>query len=148
MTYLRQALIWLLALVLFVFATMVIGALPLLGVIPVVVLLIKGATAGHHPVKWMRWALIAILLNAIGPLIAVTGSQLIAASPLCSRPPGSSLQCFIFGVDWGVTIDQMQLLVWLFFYTVPISGIALIIWIGIALQKYLNRRWPPQRPGI
>jgi hypothetical protein len=88
----------------------------------------------------MAWALIAILLFALLPIISVMVSSGIASLASCQLNEAASHSCVVLGVDIGGLLTLMFVAGWLALATVPAGGAALLIWILIAIVLVFRAR--------
>ena len=88
----------------------------------------------------MLWALTAILLFALLPIISVIASSGIASLAECQLNEARVHPCVVLGVDVGGLLAFMFVAGWLAFMTVPIGVTGLLIWAVIAIVLFIRSR--------
>ena len=85
-------------------------------------------------------ALILIVLVTLSPLICAAIASGMAAVLGCSVNEGGATQCMFMGSDIGQTLAELFVVGWLFFITLPVGGVALLVWLVITGFVILLRR--------
>ena len=88
----------------------------------------------------MIWALAVIVLFGALPLLSMLLALLIASPFGCPLDEGSVHPCVIFGLDFGTLLYTMAVGGWFVMFTVPLAGLALIVWLTVLLVLLLIRR--------
>lgn len=91
-------------------------------------------------------ALVVIVLFAAGPLLSVIASSTIAELAGCTLHEGNRNPCLVLGMDLGGQLYRMFVAGWYSFITLPIGGLALLVWIGLAIWTW-TRPKPAQPPS-
>jgi ABC-type Fe3+ transport system permease subunit len=90
---------------------------------------------------WIIYSLVLILILAftLAPIGSVMACAWIANSHGCKVDEGSVHPCIIDGVDRGQLLYTLGVMGWLMLFTLPVGGLALLIWIAILVAHRL--RW-------
>ncbi len=84
---------------------------------------------------------VIIVLIAIAPVLSVMTAGLIANLNGCALDEGSVHPCFIFGADFGGTLYFMGVMGWFGLVTLPLGGLALLVWfVALIVTLVLRRR--------
>ena len=81
-------------------------------------------------VMWI--VLAAILLIAVAPIISVIVAGWIANANGCALNEGSINPCVVNGTDIGGTLYTLGVMGWLMLATIPLGGLALLVWLIVA----------------
>ena len=93
---------------------------------------------------WLYWVLLAlIVLVALLPLISVIVAGAIADANGCVLHEGYANPCVVGGSDLGETLYAMGVMGWFMLATLPLGGIAILVWLGALFVHRLlwRRRW-------
>ena len=91
--------------------------------------------------KLMVWALATILLFGALPLVSLLLSMIIASPFGCRLDEGNVHPCMILGFDFGALLYAMAVSGWFALFTVPLAGLALIVWlIVLAILLVIGRQ--------
>lgn len=92
--------------------------------------------------------LIVILVFTLGPLISVMLAGLIGDANGCMVNEGGPNACLVGGIDMGETLYIMTVLGWLMFVTLPLGGVALLVWlISLIATIFVRRRAASRNPA-
>jgi ABC-type Fe3+ transport system permease subunit len=102
--------------------------------------------------KKKRWIVMWIVLAAIlivtaAPLISVIVAGSIAEANGCTLHEGFVNPCIINGRDVGQTLYTMGMMGWLMLASIPLGGIALVVWLVLAVVLALSGRHPSPPPA-
>lgn len=89
---------------------------------------------------WMAAAFILILLVGILPLLSVTLAYTVADANGCPLNEARVHPCSIFGFDAGPLLYFLSVLGWLAMASIPLAGLALILWCLIAIIYFFRTR--------
>ncbi len=86
------------------------------------------------PTRWIvMWIVLAvILLVAVAPLVSALTAGWIAAANGCALDEGSVHSCIVNGKDIGQTLYTFGVMGWLMLATIPLGGLAVLIWLVVA----------------
>lgn len=85
--------------------------------------------------------LIVILAFTLGPLISVMMAGVIGDASGCMVDEGGVHACLVGGFDIGETLYTMTVLGWLMFVTLPLGGLAFLVWlISLIVTIFVRRR--------
>jgi hypothetical protein len=98
-----------------------------------------------YPFVWLGVPLVLIILFAAGPLIALFIAGGIADALGCTVPVAALPPCPFMGHDLADTLAIMVFLGYLAFWTLPMGGTALAIWLVIACIVTAIWWWRRQR---
>jgi hypothetical protein len=93
-----------------------------------------------HTSLWLGAAFVVIVLFAASPLISAFVASGIAGALGCTLNEGGASGCVFRGADIGDTLAGMFVLGWLMFVTLPIGGVALAIWLVVAIAVLVLKR--------
>jgi hypothetical protein len=88
-----------------------------------------------------------ILIFALWPTALSMGAAGVAQFFGCETDFNRVIPCTINGQEWGQSIYELQTIVYLSLFTIPVGEVALAIWLVAALivwVVYLIRRQPTQ----
>ena len=88
----------------------------------------------------MIWALAIILLFGAFPLLSTLLAVLFASAFGCTLHEGFVNPCVVFGIDFGDLLYPMGLAAWFAIFTVPLAGLALLVWLVVLVVLLLKRR--------
>ncbi|MCS6468918.1 hypothetical protein NX871_02925 [Burkholderia thailandensis] len=101
--------------------------------------------AGHPPpvrpralVRAYGFALAAILVIALFPVLSAAAAGLVADAAGCELNEAAVHPCLIGGIDFGEALYAMGVLGWLMLGSLPIGGMLLTGWV-VALLVHLRR---------
>lgn len=83
---------------------------------------------------------VVIVLVGIAPVLLAFSASLIADAAGCVLNEGGINPCLIGGVDVGDTLAVLFMTHWLALMTLPVAGLALVVWL-VALVVTLLLRW-------
>jgi hypothetical protein len=83
--------------------------------------------------------LVLILVLALAPVISVIVAGSIAEANGCRLDEGSIHACIVNGQDWGGTLYTVGVLGWFMLATIPLGGIALLVWLLILVIHLIAR---------
>jgi hypothetical protein len=93
-----------------------------------------------HAALWLGVAFVVIVLFALAPLISAMIAGGIANALGCTLNEGGASGCIYNGNDIGETLADMFVAGWLMFVTLPIGGVALAIWLVVAIVVLARKR--------
>lgn len=99
----------------------------------------RQADASKRVVRRMGWALAIIAGIALVPVLFGLSAGGVAALFGCELNEGNPQPCVVAGVDIGLPLYQMGLMVWLMLFTMPAAALAFSVWLIVALG--LGARW-------
>jgi hypothetical protein len=91
----------------------------------------------------MIWALAMILLFGALPLASALFAVLFTSAFGCTLNEGDPHPCVVMGFDFGFLMYQMGLGVLLLIFTIPLAGLALIVWLIVLVVLLYKRRHRP-----
>lgn len=103
-------------------------------------------TSKSFPLLAYGIALLLILVFAIAPLGSLMIASAVANAHGCTLDEGGVHPCFIGGVDRGSALETMFVLGWLMLITVPVGGVAFLLWLVVLILHRL--RWSSVRRTI
>lgn len=89
------------------------------------------------------WTGLILLLIGIAPMVSAVLASAIAQSQGCTLNEGMANACMIFGRDWGAVLYAMFVAGWLFFVTMLLIPVGLIVLIIGSVM-----RWRRARPVV
>ena len=92
------------------------------------------------PKRRMTWALAMILLFGVLPVISLLLAVLFAAAFGCRLDEGSVHPCVVLGLDFGDLLYPMAVGGWFVTFTIPLAGLALIVWLIVLVVLLFMRR--------
>ncbi|AGK48806.1 hypothetical protein BTI_3316 [Burkholderia thailandensis MSMB121] len=95
-------------------------------------------------VRAYGFALAAILVIALFPVLSVAAARIVADAAGCELNEAAVHPCLIGGIDFGETLYAMGVLGWLMLGSLPVGGLLLTGW-AIALLVHLRRRCAMRR---
>ncbi len=101
------------------------------------------AARGRALVRAYGFALAAILVIALFPVLSVAAAGIVADAAGCELNEAAAHPCLIGGVDFGEMLYAMGVLGWLMLGSLPVGGVLLMGW-AIALLVHL-RQWRAMR---
>jgi hypothetical protein len=90
--------------------------------------------------RLMIFALALILLFAALPLLLTLLAVLFTSAFDCSLNEGFVNPCVVLGLDFGGLLYSMGLAAWFVMFTVPLAGLALLVWLVVLAVLLLRRR--------
>ena len=90
--------------------------------------------------RLMIWALALILLLGAFPLLSLLLAVLFASAFGCQLDEGSVHPCLILGLDFGGLLYPMAVGGWFVVFTIPLAGLALIVWLIVLVVLLFMRR--------
>ena len=95
---------------------------------------------------WIIYLLILVPIVAftLAPIGSVVACGWIANAYGCKVDEGSVHPCIIGGVDRGELLYSMGVLGWLMLVTLPVGGLAFLVWLAILIAHRL--RWKSRTP--
>ena len=94
----------------------------------------------------MIWALALILLFGALPLLTLVSAVLFASTLGCQLDEGSIHPCMVLGLDFGGILYPMAVGGWFLMLTIPLAGLALIVWIIVLVILLFTRRHRIRQP--
>jgi hypothetical protein len=91
----------------------------------------------------MICALAIILLFGAFPLLSTLLAVLFASAFGCALNEGFVNPCVVLGLDFGGLLYPMGLAAWFVMLTVPLAGLALLVWLVVLVVLLFNRRHRP-----
>jgi len=89
---------------------------------------------------WIYWlALAVVVVFALWPVASVATAGWIAEANGCLLDEGSIHPCIINGADWGQDLYAWGVLGWLMLATLPMGGIAFVVWLLVLIIHLLAR---------
>ncbi|KKB68291.1 hypothetical protein BBMA_3764 [Burkholderia pseudomallei MSHR1079] len=95
------------------------------------------AARGRALVRAYGFALAAILVIALFPVLSVAAAGIVADAAGCELNEAAAHPCLIGGVDFGEMLYAMGVLGWLMLGSLPVGGVLLMGW-AIALLVHLG----------
>ena len=92
------------------------------------------------PKRRMIWALAAILLFGAFPVVSLLLAVLFALAFGCPLDEGSVHPCVVLGLDFGDLLYIMAVGGWFVMFTIPLAGLALIVWLIVLVVLLFMRR--------
>ena len=92
------------------------------------------------PKRLMIWALVLILLLGAFPLLSLLPAVLFASVFGCQLDEGSVRPCVALGLDFGGLLYPMAVGGWFVMFTIPLTGLALIVWLVVLVVLLFMRR--------
>jgi hypothetical protein len=89
----------------------------------------------------MIWALAMILLFAALPVVSLLLAVLFATAFGCQLDEGSVHPCVVLGLDFGDLLYPMAVGGWFVMFTVPLAGLALLVWLVVLVVLLVRRRY-------
>lgn len=108
------------------------------------------ATGGRKPraIRSTFAILLAIILIfMLGPIVIALIAGMIANGFGCALDEGSVHACIIAGADRGETLYTMGMMAWFGLFTLPLGGIALLVWLVALAATLIIRRRAASRIG-
>ena len=99
------------------------------------------------PKRMMIWALALILLFGTFPLLTLLSAVLFASAFGCQLDEGSIHPCIVLGLDFGGLLYPMAVGGWFVMFTIPLAGLALIVWLIVLVVLLFTRRHRIQQPS-
>jgi hypothetical protein len=96
----------------------------------------------------MTWALAIILLFGVSPILSTLLAALFASAFGCTLHEGFVSPCVVLGHDFGDLLYPMGLGVWFVMFTVPLAGLALLVWLVVLVVLLFKRRHPRADGGV
>ena len=98
--------------------------------------------ATKKQLKFIPFAYLAVLVFAICPFLSAWLASAIGDGMGCNINQGGTDACVRIGVPFGVALNSMVAGVWLFFLTIPVGAILLIILTIVTInnRNYLTKR--------
>jgi hypothetical protein len=90
--------------------------------------------------RWMICALAMILLFGTFPLWSTLLAVLFASAFGCSLNEGFVQPCVVLGRDFGGLLYSVGLVFWFAMFTVPLAGMALLVWLVVLVVVLFRRR--------
>jgi hypothetical protein len=92
--------------------------------------------------KWIPFAYLAVLVFAICPFLSAWLASVIGDGMGCNINEGGTDTCVRIGIPFGVVLNSMVSGVWLFFLTIPVGAILLVILTIVTIndKSYLTKR--------
>jgi hypothetical protein len=91
--------------------------------------------------------LVPILAFTFAPIGSVVACSVLANAYGCKVDEGSVHPCMINGVDRGQLLYSLGVMGWMMLVTLPLGGLAILVWIVILIVHRLNwRKRPPPIP--
>lgn len=98
--------------------------------------------------RFVITALLGIALFAFSPIIVTTLASFIANAAGCELNEGKAHACFIAGKDYGDLLYSMGVFGWMIIFTFPLGEIALAVWVGALLARFLWKAFVRKRSGV
>ena len=99
------------------------------------------------PKRMMIWALALILLFGTFPLLTLLSAVLFASAFDCQLDEGSIHPCVVLGLDFGGLLYPMAVGCWFVMFTIPLAGLALIVWLIAWVVLLFTRRHRIRQPS-
>jgi hypothetical protein len=98
----------------------------------------------HQAVRKFPWiiyllVLVLILAFTLAPIGSVVACSWIANAYGCKVDEGSVHPCLINGIDRGELLYTLGVLGWLMLVTLPVGGLAVLVWIVVLIVH--RSRW-------
>jgi len=90
--------------------------------------------------RLMIFGLVLILLFGALPLLSTLLAVLFALAFGCSVNEGVVEPCVVLGYDFGGLLFSMGLTFWFVMFTVPLAGLALLVWLVVLVVLLYRRR--------
>ena len=85
-------------------------------------------------------ALAVIAVVTFMPLLSAMTAEIIANANKCLLDEGSPHPCVLGGSDWGHTLYNMYVEIWLMLFTLPAGVILFLVWLGVLIVHLWRRR--------
>jgi hypothetical protein len=95
----------------------------------------------------MIWALAIILTLGGLPLVSMLLALGFADAFDCGINEGSVQPCIVFGHDFGGLLYPMALSGWFAMFTIPLAGLALIVWLIVLIVLFFFFKHRRRRAG-
>ena len=92
-------------------------------------------------------ALALILLFGAFPLLTLLSAVLFASAFDCQLDEGSIHPCVVLGLDFGGLLYPMAVGGWFVMFTIPLAGLALIVWLIALVVLFFTRRHRIRQPS-
>ncbi len=96
----------------------------------------------------MALILVGIIAVAAAPVMSVAVASGIASANGCKLNEADAHPCVLLGFDWGGVLYGMFVMAWFAIATVPLGGLALILWIVTAIVMYVRYRKQLSAPHV
>jgi hypothetical protein len=83
--------------------------------------------------RFMIWSLVLIVVIGALPLISALAASTLAGALGCELNEGSIHPCLLGGTDVGGMLYTMFVLHWFGLMTLPLGGMALVVWLIVAV---------------
>jgi len=90
--------------------------------------------------RLMVVSLVLIVAFALMPLISAISAGFVAQSLGCRLDESGSHPCMLWGSDIGDTLLVFFVMGWFELLTLPLGGLALLLWLGVAAWRAMARR--------
>jgi uncharacterized membrane protein len=81
------------------------------------------------------------------PLLTLLSAVLFASAFGCLLDEGSIHPCIVLGVDFGGLLYPMAVGGWFVMFTIPLAGLALIVWLIVLVVLLFTRRHRIRQPS-
>jgi hypothetical protein len=92
------------------------------------------------PKRMMIWALALILLFGAFPLLTLLSAVLFVSAFGCQLDESSVNPCVVLGLDFGGLLYPMALGAFFAVFTIPLAGLALIVWLIVLVVLLFKGR--------
>ena len=93
-------------------------------------------------------ALAMILLLGALPLVSLLLAVLFASAFGCQLDEGSVHPCVVLGLDFGDLLYPMAVGGWFVMFTIPLAGLALLVWLVVLAVLLFKRRHRRADAGV
>ena len=93
------------------------------------------------PKPRMIWALAMILAFGALPVVSLLLAVLFATAFGCQLDEGSVHPCVVLGLDFGGLLYPMAVGGWFVMFTIPLAGLALLVWLIVLVVLLVRRRY-------
>jgi hypothetical protein len=91
--------------------------------------------------RLMTWALVAIVLLGAVPVLSVLAVAAFDSTVNCELGESDPFPCVIFGFEFAVLMYKIGIVsIWSLVVTVPLTALALIVWLIVLIVLLLIRR--------
>ena len=90
--------------------------------------------------KILLWSFAAIICVSVAPVALTFAAVLFAQSNGCTMSALGPEPCLVGGVDWGGLLSVVFVGHWLALATIPLGGLAMIVWLVVAAAFWWRGR--------
>src|SRR5581483_262815 len=90
--------------------------------------------------RLMIMSLVLIVAFALMPLISALSAGFVAQWLGCRLDESGAHTCMLWGSDIGDTLLVFFVMGWLSLLTLPLGGLAFLVWLAVAVWRAISRR--------